>query len=127
LNQKILVADDSALIRTLLRKMFEQSGDDVTEAEDGAAAVKQLEAMTPDLAMVDLLMPGMDGFALITWMRQQARFQNTPIVAMSSLEDSGSRSRAAEAGATRFLAKPISAKEIWLILARLGFTGPGET
>jgi len=124
LNQKILVVDDSSLIRTLLRRMFEQSGDSITEAEDGTAATSCLESMTPDLAMVDLLMPGLDGFGLIAWMRKQPRFEKTPIVAMSSLQDDGSREKALQAGATLFLAKPISPKEIWLVLAKLGFIGP---
>lgn len=124
MNQKILVVDDSSLIRTLLRRMFEQSGDSITEAEDGTAATSCLESMTPDLAMVDLLMPGLDGFGLIAWMRKQPRFEKTPIVAMSSLQDDGSREKALQAGATLFLAKPISPKEIWLVLAKLGFIGP---
>ena len=106
--KKILVADDKAPSRELIRTVLEQCGYSVFEASDGMEAVRSASDVLPDLIILDLHMPVLDGFGAVQEFRQDARFQATPIIALTASAMQGDRERALSAGFTGYIAKPIS-------------------
>lgn len=104
----VLVADDDQGTRLLTRAALEPHGFEVVEAPDGAAALAQGQAELPDLVLLDVLMPGMDGYETCAALRRLPEGEHLPIVMMTGLEDPDSIIRAFQAGATDFLTKPIN-------------------
>jgi diguanylate cyclase (GGDEF)-like protein len=101
------VVDDDAAARLIVRASLEQAGMSVEEACDGREGVAAFERLGPDLTLLDILMPEMDGFAACAAIRRLPGGQLAPVLMMTGLEDAGSIQRAFEAGATDFTAKPI--------------------
>lgn len=109
----ILVVDDDPGQRFLMRKALEQKGFKVIEAADGVEACRLNEERRPDLLLVDLIMPRMDGYALCRELRGHTRSADVPIVVTTSCDDIASIVRAYDAGATDFVPKPVN----WLVLS----------
>jgi CheY-like chemotaxis protein len=109
----ILVVDDDPSQRLLMRKVLEGKGFAVIDAVDGIEACRLNEEHRPDLLLVDLIMPRMDGYELCRELRGQAHSADVPIVVTTSREDIPSIVRAYDAGATDFVPKPIN----WLVLS----------
>jgi len=101
----LLLAEDNADMRSLLKWLLENEGFDVVTAEDGAAALKFLSYLHPDLILTDLMMPEIDGVELIKKIRKTKEFAKTPIVAMTAYGN-GYMTLASEAGATASIRKP---------------------
>jgi signal transduction histidine kinase len=110
----VLVVDDDAIIREMARESLTEAGFAISEAENGVQAVQALEHLRPDIIMLDVVMPEMDGFATTLAIRQLAGFEVIPILIMTALEDHDSIHRAYEMGATDFITKPIN----WVILVQ---------
>jgi signal transduction histidine kinase len=108
----ILIVDDDPVVRTLMRASLEDDGFAVTEAADGHAACRLCVESPPDLIVVDVVMPGMDGYALCREVRRRPESAYIPILMATGLDDVPSITRAYDAGATDFIAKPIQ----WIIL-----------
>jgi CheY-like chemotaxis protein len=106
--KKVLVADDKAPGRELLRAVLEQSGHAVYEASDGIEALRSARELLPDLIILDLHMPVLDGFGVLQELRRDQSFAATPIVALTASAMQGDRERALTAGFTSYIAKPIS-------------------
>jgi two-component system cell cycle response regulator DivK len=106
--KKVLVADDKAAGRELIRTVLEQCGHSVFEASDGAEAVRKARELLPDLILLDLHMPVLDGLGAFRELRADERFTATPIVALTASAMQGDRELAMSAGFTGYLAKPIS-------------------
>jgi len=106
--KRILVADDQPSARELLRTVLSNAGYEVLEAADGNEAVDRASESTPDLILLDIQMPGRDGFSVCTALRADPRFSSVPIIAMTAGLMQGERDRAMSAGFSEFLAKPIS-------------------
>jgi len=106
--KKVLVADDKATGRELIRTVLEQSGYAVFEANDGMEGVRRAGELLPDLIILDLHMPVLDGFGALRELRSDERFTATPIIALTASAMQGDRERALSAGFTSYLAKPIS-------------------
>lgn len=104
---KVLVADDKASGRELVRTVLENTGYEVHEAADGAEAVEMARQIQPDLIILDIHMPQMDGFGVIQTLRGEAAFKNTPIIALTASAMMGDRERALAAGFTGYITKPI--------------------
>jgi CheY-like chemotaxis protein len=104
---KILIADDKPTGRELVRTVLEGSGYVVFEASDGIEALKRAREIHPDLIILDLHMPGIDGFGVIEQLRQDAAFASTPIMALTASAMMGDRERATAAGFTGYVTKPI--------------------
>jgi DNA-binding response OmpR family regulator len=113
LKASILVVDDDRGQRLLMRKVLEHKGFEVIEAADGVEACRLNEEHHPDLLLVDLMMPHMDGYELCRKLRGQTRSANVPIVVTTSRDDTASILRAYDAGATDFIPKPVN----WLVLS----------
>ena len=102
----VLIVDDDPTIRAWARLALEQSGLILEEAEDGVQALEVYKWVRPDLVLMDVMMPKMDGFAACAAIRQLPQGQHTPILIMSELDDKESITRAYEAGVTDFVTKP---------------------
>ncbi len=99
-------------MRILARASLEQEGYAVEEAENGEEVLACLRSAVPDLILLDVLMPVMDGFTACRRLRAMPGGANVPVIMMTGLDDTESISRAYEAGATDFVTKPVN----WLIL-----------
>lgn len=115
----ILIADDRASSRELLRTVLLRAGYTVLEAEDGAQAVALARSGHPDLVMLDLQMPGLDGFGALAELRGDPRFKDVPIVALTASAMRGDREKILEAGFTDYLAKPVGLEMLRETVARL--------
>lgn len=105
---RVLVADDDAVLRSLVCANLAGRVDSVTEAGDGQQAWEMLLGGSFELALIDLSMPGLDGYALIRCIRNHPRTRHLPIVVVTSTTDQDAVRRAFEVGATSFLTKPIN-------------------
>ncbi len=105
--KKVLVADDKAPGRELVRMVLEKSGYEVFEASDGEQALIEARSVHPDLIILDIHMPGLDGFGVIERLRKEPGFAATPIIALTASAMMGDRERAMAAGFTGYITKPI--------------------
>ena len=103
----VLIADDKEAGRELVRTVIENTGYTVVEACDGAEAVRRAREVAPDLIILDIHMPGLDGFGVITELRRDPRFATTPVMALTASAMQGDRERAMQAGFTGYVTKPI--------------------
>ena len=110
---RILVVDDDASGRRLTRATLKKAGFDVTEAADGQEALESMRNGLPDLVLMDVSMPVMDGFTACAELRKLPGGGRVPVVMMTGLDDVDSIERAFEVGATDFITKPMN----WVILA----------
>src|SRR3954468_12136125 len=112
-NSRILVVDDNRVNRHLLVAVLQRGGfSNVSMAEDGIDALAKIKESAPDLILLDLLMPKMDGFEMCRVVRTDPARRDLPILVQSSLSGSDDRKRAFSAGATDFVTKPINATEL---------------
>ncbi len=103
----ILIADDKETGRELVRTVLENSGYTVIEASDGIEALRCAHERHPDLIILDLHMPGLDGFGVMRQLRSEAEFASTPVMALTASAMHGDRERAIAAGFTGYITKPI--------------------
>jgi phosphoserine phosphatase RsbU/P len=112
-NSRILVVDDNRVNRHLLMAVLQRGGfPNVSMAEDGIDALARIEESAPDLILLDLMMPRMDGFEVCRRVRANSAWKDLPILVQSSLSSSDDRKQAFSAGATDFVTKPINATEL---------------
>jgi diguanylate cyclase (GGDEF)-like protein/PAS domain S-box-containing protein len=104
----VLVVDDDMMMRLLARETLEQAGFRVEEAEDGQAAVTAFEALRPDVVLLDVIMPVLDGFEACAAIRRLEGGDCVPVLMMTGLDDSDSINRVYGVGATDFITKPIA-------------------
>ena len=104
----VLVADDDPVMRLLMRQMLTQVGLDVIEAEDGVQALASYKHSGPDLVMLDVDMPALDGFAVCREIRRQEVGGTVPIIMVTGDDELEAVTRAYEVGATDFISKPIN-------------------
>lgn len=83
---RVMLVEDDAMIRLMFRRMLEQVGWAVVEAENGRVALNQLDEVQPDLILLDLMMPEVDGFQFITALRHQVKWRSLPIVVVTALD-----------------------------------------
>jgi diguanylate cyclase (GGDEF)-like protein len=105
---KVLIVDDSPTIRAALRGLVEQMGHSVIDAEDGSKALAIYRENRPDLVLIDVVMPVMDGYDAARHMRQIRPEEWVPIIFLSSKEADQDLDRAIEAGGDDYLVKPVS-------------------
>lgn len=108
----VLIADDKATSRELVRTVLENSGYAVVEAADGIEALRNARESKPDLIILDLHMPGMDGFGVVREIRLDRELASTPVMALTASAMQGDRERALSAGFTSYIAKPIHLNEL---------------
>lgn len=116
---RVLVVDDHQDTIDSLALLLRCWGHEVYVAREGEAALKQALAVKPQLMLVDLAMPGMDGLQLARRLRIQPDFSKTPLIAVTGLSDQLHRRQAAEVGFDDFIVKPYGAAELLEVLARV--------
>ncbi|MEK6638577.1 MAG: response regulator [Pseudomonadota bacterium] len=116
---KILAVDDSPSMRALLHNALAQKGYIVDQAEDGVAALEWLESNQPHVLITDINMPRMDGFELIEALRQCDRFQDLPILVLTTESSDEKKARARNAGATGWIVKPFDPEKLCAAVRRV--------
>ena len=109
---KVLVVDDDFTIRLIASETLELAGFEVCAVDNGPEALSKLESFNPDIILLDLLMPGMDGFQVCQEIRHTQTGTDIPILILTGLHDLDSITSAYRFGATDFITKPIQ----WLVL-----------
>ncbi|MGI9227579.1 MAG: hybrid sensor histidine kinase/response regulator, partial [Gammaproteobacteria bacterium] len=108
----VMVVDDSLTVRKITSRLLEREGCDVLIAKDGLDATQLLQDIIPDVMLVDLEMPRMDGFELIKTVRSNSRTANIPIIVISSRTAEKHRNVAKQLGVNAFLGKPYKEDEL---------------
>ena len=117
--KRILIADDKPNGRELVRTILENDGYEVFEATDGRQALEKAREVHPDLVILDLHMPNLDGFGAVEALRREAEFSKTPVMALTASAMMGDRERALGAGFTGYCTKPIRLSVLRAEVARL--------
>lgn len=107
MKKNVLVVDDEIGALTLIGIMLERGGFNVLKAKDADAALAILDQNTPDLIILDVMMPGIDGIELCEIIRHRDDTSNIPVLILSARGDADSVMRGMEAGANDYLPKPI--------------------
>lgn len=115
----ILVVDDNPINLRLAADLLELEGYAVLQAADAEDALVLLESRIPDLILMDLAMPGMDGLTLTRHLKAQPRFQSVPIVALTASAMKGDDLRVREAGCDAYITKPIDTRRFGSAIAAL--------
>lgn len=109
---RILIVDDEPNNQRILNYTLKKAGYETMTAADGEAALNLLRENTPDLAIVDVAMPVMDGITLVHQIRDFKQYKTLPVIILTGSGDDTERIRAEEAGVQCFLTKPASSKTI---------------
>ncbi len=110
--QTILVVEDEAQVRTLLAKLLEKNDYEVSTASDGLEAMKYLEESRPDLMLVDVMMPRLDGFSFVKAVRYHEGNRQIPIIFLTAKTDARSMIEGINVGAKFFLTKPFQIGDV---------------
>jgi chemosensory pili system protein ChpA (sensor histidine kinase/response regulator) len=108
----VMVVDDSITMRKVTTRVLEREQFGVITAKDGVDALEKLQEHIPDVMLLDIEMPRMDGFELATHMKNDSRFRNVPIVMITSRTGEKHRQRAFEIGVDRYLGKPYGEADL---------------
>lgn len=108
MNQTLLIIEDNAQNSYLMRFLLEKHGFEIQIAENGPDGIALALHCQPLAILLDIQLPGMDGYAVAVELRKQAQTAQTPIIAVTSYAMVGDRERALAAGATGYIEKPIN-------------------
>jgi CheY-like chemotaxis protein len=107
-KQTVLIIEDNEQNLYLMRFLLEKNGFTVMDARDGREGIRSACALPPDLILLDIQLPFMDGYAVAKELRSQELLTKTPIIAVTSYAMEGDREKAFDAGATDYIEKPIN-------------------
>jgi len=112
MRKKILIVDDDRDLLTLLRSYFENEGFSITTAANGLDGLKQARSLVPDLILLDLVMPGMNGFSVCETLRREPATAAIPILMMTGLAGELDRFIGMDCGASEYVTKPVTVEEL---------------
>jgi DNA-binding response OmpR family regulator len=112
LARSVLVVDDEPMARSMLRLILVRAGFEVREAEDGEAALSEVDRSLPDLMILDIMMPGIDGFEVCERLRADESTNSLPIIMLSAKTGTESVKRGLNLGANKYLTKPVGPDEL---------------
>ena len=112
MSKSVLLVDDEEMTRALLRLMLKGTGFTIYEAEDGFIALQQIEAHKPDIMILDVMMPGMDGLAVCSTLRSQPQTADLPVIILSAKTTPTAIQDGLDADANKYLTKPVGFKEL---------------
>jgi len=118
-SKKILIVDDILDNRLMLKALLEPLGFDVYEAINGKDCIERVNAVLPDLILMDLLMPVMDGFEVVQQLRLLPKFKETPIIAISASVVMSDQKKSQLAGCNAFLPKPVKEDKLLDLMEKL--------
>ena len=119
-SRRVLVADDDRMIRLIVRMLLEKDGFKVLEAENGAIAMETARREHPDLMLVDLQMPDMDGFQVVEMIRGDSTLRTIPVLVLTSETSTAVETRVLEMGADDYVVKPFE-PEVLISRVRAAF------
>jgi len=108
----VLVVDDEPMTRTLLQLMLAPADCEVIEAEDGLDALEKIKAGLPDVVVLDVMMPNMDGLTLCRILRQDPHTAELPIILLSAKTNAEAIQEGLLAGANKYLTKPVARHDL---------------
>lgn len=111
-QHRIVVADDDPIVVRFLSAVFEDEGFVVEAAEDGESALRIIQESSPDLVILDLVMPYKDGFEVCQQIRRSPQTRDLPVIILSMKEKEQDALRAFEVGADDYIRKPFNALEL---------------
>jgi DNA-binding response OmpR family regulator len=111
-RKKILVVEDEADFLELLRVYFKEEGFAIATAKNGVDAIRKARSLLPDLILLDVMLPELDGFAVCEILRKDAATASIPVIMVTGLCGQLSRCAGIESGATDFVTKPTTPQEI---------------
>jgi PleD family two-component response regulator len=111
-NRSILLIDDDPLIRRIVTRTLTAKGYHVAEASSGAEGLALALKNPPDLILLDVMMPGLDGFEVCAVLRQNSLTANTPVLMLTALDQTDSKVRGLQAGADDYITKPFNLDEL---------------
>ena len=117
MKSKVLVVEDYEDTREFMRFLLQDYGFDVAEATNGFEAIESVKKQVPDLILMDISMPGMDGLTAARKIREQSGSRKPPIIAITAYGESARR-KALEAGCDASLSKPIDFEDLEPVLSR---------
>lgn len=114
---KVLLVDDEDMLRRVMKDLLEREGYEVVEAADGVEALDQVDRHAPDIIVLDLNLPGLDGYGVLSHLRSRPATANIPVVVLTARGDEESEVKVFELGADDFLSKPFRARALSARLA----------
>ncbi|MFI8010877.1 Hpt domain-containing protein [Acinetobacter sp. ABJ_C4_1] len=111
-HRLVMIVDDSVTVRKVTSRLLERQGYDVVTAKDGVDAIEQLENIKPDLMLLDIEMPRMDGFEVLNLVRHHDMHQYMPIIMITSRTGEKHRERAFSLGVSQYMGKPFQEEEL---------------
>ena len=115
-TQKILIVEDTEDNRRIMRDILTNAGYAVMEAHDGRSAVEMAAALKPDLILMDIQLPVLNGYEAAARIKEDTTLHHIPIVAVTSYALSGDEEKARAAGCSGYLAKPFSPRQMLAIV-----------
>jgi type II secretory ATPase GspE/PulE/Tfp pilus assembly ATPase PilB-like protein/ActR/RegA family two-component response regulator len=112
LSRKVLLADDEDQLRRVMKDLLEREGYTVAEARDGVQALDQVDKFGPDVVVLDLNLPGLDGYGVLSYLRSRQATANIPVIVLTAKGDEDNEVRVFELGADDFLTKPFRARAL---------------
>ena len=112
MGAKVLLVDDEDQLRRVMRDLLERDGYDVVEAADGVEALDQVDRHAPDIMVLDLNLPGLDGYGVLSHLRSRRATQHLPVIVLTARGDEENEVRVFEFGADDFLSKPFRARAL---------------
>lgn len=119
MKKKILVVDDETKNLKLVKSMLDPNSYECLLKKDGREAMKSVESFKPDLMLIDVMMPFMDGFELTQRLKSNVNTKNIPIILITALSDRDARLQGLEAGAEEFVNKPFLKEELLIRVRNL--------
>lgn len=116
---RVLVIDDSKTVIAVLKKFLRSAGYEVIEALDAESGLELMRTERPDLVFLDIMLPGMNGFAALRHIRRDPNLRETPVIMMSGNEQAMEKFFGTRIGADDFMKKPFSRYEVFFRIERL--------
>jgi type II secretory ATPase GspE/PulE/Tfp pilus assembly ATPase PilB-like protein/ActR/RegA family two-component response regulator len=111
-SRKVLLVDDEDSLRKVLKDLLERDGYDVSEARDGVQALDQVDRVGPDIVVLDLNLPALDGYGVLSQLRSRPATASIPVIVLTAKGDEDNEVRVFELGADDFLQKPFRARAL---------------
>lgn len=118
MGKKVLIIDDETDLSTLIKTELQASRYEVVLANDGQMGLETAQRERPDLIILDIMMPKMDGYAVLKRLRADDRTRKTPVIMLSARSETNSIFTTQELGATDYLIKPFEAEELLTAVRR---------
>ena len=122
LNKRILLVEDNPIDKKIISYSLTQLGLKVIEANDGVEAIEKIYCEKPDLVLLEIMLPKLNGYAVCTQIKSDTQMQNIPVIFCTSKNDESDYHEAIKYGADGYLSKPLKHSEILAMIVELGIT-----